>query len=201
MGKRLYIKIGNKIRKMAQSRGSKDKKIPPDKLYCEHLDWFDLGQKCINLIENGKTSPNSVKMLENFKMETCDKVENILTSTPLQSQSTEQVYGKVYAEMKTEEGNIIEYELDSGISSDYDSEREKEQISDENEEELVMKDENKIREVDNSLGNDIILENNKKLTACLMEEIAKCKQYKTRYTAAQKELETAEMTVKELTSI
>ena len=29
----------------------------------------------------------------------------------------------------------------------------------------------------------------------------KCKQYKTKYTAVQKELETAEITVKELTSV
>ena len=64
---------------MTQSRDDKEKNIPPDKIYREHLDWFDLGQKCINLIENGKTSQNSVQMPRNFKLKTCDKLEKILT--------------------------------------------------------------------------------------------------------------------------
>ena len=68
MGSKLCIKIGRKHRKMTQSRGSKDKRIPPDKLDCEQLDWFDLGEKCVNLIENSKTSQNSVKMPGNCKL-------------------------------------------------------------------------------------------------------------------------------------
>merc|ERR1711909_193624 len=103
-----------------------------------------------------------------------------LTSRPLQSQSKEQEYGKIYDEMKTQEVNMTQDELDSGISSDYDSAD---------------------SERENNPENDLILENNKKLTVCLMEEVEKCKQYKTKYTAVQKELETAEITVKELTSI
>ena len=75
---------------MAQSRGGEEKNIPPDKIYREHLDWFDLGQTCINLIENGKPSKNYVQMPRNFKMKTCDKLEDMLTSTPLQTPSTEQ---------------------------------------------------------------------------------------------------------------
>ena len=206
MGTKLCINIGGKLRKMTQSRGSKDKNIPPDKVFCEHLDWFDLGQTCVTLIETGRTSENSVKMPENCKLQTGDKLENMLTSRPLKSQSKEKEYGKIYDEMKTQEVNMTQYELDSGISSDYDSadsERENEKLSDEIqiESELVMTDENKISEVENSPENDLILENNKKLTACLMEEVEKCKQYKTKYSAVQKELETAEITVKELTSI
>merc|ERR1712179_451336 len=200
------INIGGKLRKMTQSRGSKDKNIPPDKVFCEHLDWFDLGQTCVTLIETGRTSQNSVKMPGNCKLQTGDKLENMLTSRPLQSQSKEQEYRKIDAEMKTQEVNMTQYELDSRISSDYDSadsERENENLSDEIqiESELVMKEENKIGEVENNPENDLILENNKKLTVCLMEEVEKCKQYKTKYTAVQKELETAELTVKELTSI
>ena len=74
---------------MAQSKDDKEENIPPDKIYRENLDWFDLGEKCINLIENGKTSNNSVQMPENFKVKTCDKLENMLTSKPLQNPSTE----------------------------------------------------------------------------------------------------------------
>ena len=47
---------------MTQSKHGKEENIPPDKIYRENLDWFDLGEKCINLIENGKNNNNSVQM-------------------------------------------------------------------------------------------------------------------------------------------
>ena len=67
---------------LAQQRGDEQKDIPPDKICEEYLDWFDLGQTCIRMIEIGKPTQNSGQMLTNFKMGTCDKLVNMLTSTP-----------------------------------------------------------------------------------------------------------------------
>ena len=116
------------MEEMAQSRGDEEKNIPPDKICKEYLDWFDLGQTCIRMIEIGKPT-------QNFKMKTCDKLENMLTSKPLQTPSIEQENENSDAEMKPEEEYLnIDYEIDSGINSDYDptdSDREKEKWSDE----------------------------------------------------------------------
>ena len=190
------------MEEMAQSRGDEEKNIPPDKICKEHLDWFDLGQTCIKMIENGKPTQNSVQMHKNFKMKTCDKLENMLTSTPLQTPSIEQKYENSDAEMKiVEEPLNIEYELDSGISSDYDSadsEREKEEWNDETRHE-IKECENNNREVDKNLeSNDIILEKNRKLTEALEIEMAKYKQFKSKYNSAQQELGTAEITVTQI---
>ena len=162
---------------MAQSRGGEEKNIPRDKIYREHLDWFDLGQTCINLNENGKTCQNLVQMPRNFKLKTCDKLESMLTSTHLQTPSTEQEYGKINAGMNPEEEPLnIEY-----------SEREKEEWNDETEHEIVKECENNNREVDKSLeSNEIIIENNKKLTQALEIEMAKYKQFRSKYNSAQK---------------
>ena len=36
---------------IVESRGDEQKNIPPDKMCEECLDWFDLGQTCIEIIE------------------------------------------------------------------------------------------------------------------------------------------------------
>ena len=191
---------------MIISKYEKEGNIPPDKMYRDNLDWFDLGKKCIDMIENCKYSNNSVQMPRDFKVNSCNKLENVLTQQPLQTKSTEQEYDKMNSEMNPEEvAKHIDYDLDSITSSGYESEeseRNEEQSSDEHEDEIVIECENKNREVDNNLeSNEIILENNKKLTEALREEMAKYKQFKTKYNAAQQELGTAEITVKEFTSI
>ena len=141
---------------MAQSRGSEEENIPPDKVGKEHLDWFDLDKRCIKLIENVKSTPNSGQMYKNFKMKTCNKLENMLSSTHLQTPNTGQVYENSYAEMKlVEEPLNIEYELDSGINSDYDStdsEKEKQEWSDAIEYNIVKECENNDRELDKKSG-------------------------------------------------
>ena len=113
---------------MTQSKHGIEENIPPDKIYRENLDWFDLGEKCIDMIENCKYSNNSVQMPRDFKINSCNKLENVLTSQPLQTTSKIKEYGKMNSEMNPEEGPLnIEYELDSVIISGYesaDSERE-----------------------------------------------------------------------------
>merc|ERR1711913_60838 len=120
------------------------------------------------------------------------------------TQNTGQEYEKSDPEMKPEPLNI-DYEIDSGINSDYDStdsEREKEKWSDETRYNIVKECENNNREVDKSLeSNEIILENNRKLIQALEIEMAKYKQFRSKYNSAQQELQTAEITVKELAAI
>ena len=41
--------------------------IPPDIIYRENLDWFDLGKKCINIIENCKKTLILCKCLTTSK--------------------------------------------------------------------------------------------------------------------------------------
>ena len=188
---------------MAQSRGDEQKNIPPGKMCEEYLDWFDLGQTCIKIIERGKPTQNSVKMPRDFKMKTGDGLGNMLSSKYLQ---TQQEYENSDAGMKPEEEPLnIDYELDSGINSDYDStdsEREKGEWSDETEYNIAKECENNNRELDKSLeSNEIILKNNKKLTQALEIEMAKYKQFKSKYNSAQQELQVAEITVKELAVI
>ena len=116
---------------MAESRGDEQKNIPPDKMCEECLDWFDLGQTCIKIIERGKPTQNSVKMPRDFKMKTGDSLGNVLPSKYSQTPSIEQEYENSDARMKPEEEPLnIDYELDSGITSDYDSDGEEEIWSD-----------------------------------------------------------------------
>merc|ERR1712121_271154 len=57
-----------------------------------------------------------------FKMKTGDSLGKVLPSKYLQTPSIEQQYEDSNAEMKPEEENLnIDYELDSGINSDYDT--------------------------------------------------------------------------------
>ena len=98
----------------------------------------------------------------------------------------------------------MEYELDSGISSGYestDSEGEKRELS-KIAEEIEQECENNHREVNKNLESDeTTLVNNEKLREALREEMAKYRKFRMKYNAGQTELGTAEMTVKELTSI
>merc|ERR1711874_405893 len=98
-----------------------------------------------------------------------------------------------------------DYEIDSGINSDYDStdsEIEKKNWSNETKYNIVKECENNNREVDKSLGrNETILENNRKLIQALEIEMAKYKQVRSKFNSAQQELQTAEITVKELAAI
>merc|ERR1711874_470656 len=83
-----------------------------------------------------------------------------------------------------------------------DSEREKEKWSNETRYNIVKECENNNREVDKSLeSNEIILENNRKLIQALEIEMAKYKQFRSKYNSAQQELQTAKITVKELAAI
>merc|ERR1711874_329929 len=210
---------------LAQQRGDEQKDIPPDKICEEYLDWFDLGQTCIKMIGIGKPNEDSGQMIENFKMETCDKLENMLItkpcdklenmltakpcdkldkmliSTPLKTPKTEQEYEKSDPEMKTKPMDS-DYEIDSGINSDYDStdsEIEKKNWSNETNYKIVKEGVNNNREVDKSLeSNETILENNRKLIQALEIEMAKYKQVRSKFNSAQQELQTAEITVKEL---
>merc|ERR1711874_323364 len=146
------------------------------------------------------------KHTQNFKMETCDKLENMLTSKPLQTPSIEQENVNSDAEMKPEEEYLkMDYEIDSGINSDYDStdsERERENWSNETKYNIVKECANNNRELDKSLeNNETILENNRKLIQALEIEMAKYKQFRSKYNSAQQELQPAEITVKELAAI
>ena len=137
---------------MAKSRGDEQKNIPPDKMFEEYLDWFGLGQTCIKMIEIGKPTQNSVKMPRDFKMETGDGLGNMLSSKYLQTPSIEQKYENSDAEMKPEEEPLnIDYELDSGINSDYDSDGEEEIWSDATEYYITKECENNNRELDKSI--------------------------------------------------
>ena len=69
---------------MARSRSDEKKNIPPDKMNGECLDWYDLGQTCMKIIERGKPTQNSVKMPSDFKMETADNLGKVLPSKYLQ---------------------------------------------------------------------------------------------------------------------
>merc|ERR1711874_625684 len=134
----------------------------------------------------------------------CDKLEKMLISTPLKTQKTEQEYEKSDPEMKTEPMDL-DYEIDSGINSDYDStdsEREKENWSNETKYNIVKECAHGNREVDKSLeSNETILENNRKLIQALEIEMAKYKQFRSKFNSAQQELQTVEITVKELAAI
>ena len=138
---------------MARSRGDEQKNIPPDKMCGESLDWFDLGQTCIEVIERGKPTQDSVKMPSDFKMETADNLGKVLPSKYLQTPSIEKEYENSDAEIKPEEENLnIGYELDSGINSDYDTDEQEEEIwSDAIEYYIVKECENNNSEVDRSI--------------------------------------------------
>merc|ERR1711874_293967 len=114
----------------------------------------------------------------------CDKLEKMLISTPLKTPKTEQEYEKSDHEMKTEPMDL-DYEIDSGINSDYDStdsEREKENWSNETNYNIVKECVNNNREVDKSLeSNETILENNRKLIQALEIEMAKYKQVRSKF--------------------
>merc|ERR1711874_30206 len=101
-------------------------------------------------IEIEKPNEDSGQMIENFKMETCDKLDKGLISTPLKTPGAEQEYERSDNEMKTEPMDS-DYEIDSGINSDYDStdsEREVEKCkkSLQNEKEDLTKERDKLSE-------------------------------------------------------
>merc|ERR1711874_150032 len=80
--------------------------------------------------------------------------------------------------------------------------REKENWSNETKYNIVKECGNNNREVDKSLGgNETILENNRKLILALEIEMAKYKKFRSKFNSAQQELETTEITVKELAAI
>ena len=112
---------------MAESRGDEQKNIPPDKMSEDSLDWFDLGQNCIEIIEKTKPTKNYVEM--DFKIKTGDSLVKVLPSKYLKTPGIELQYEDSNAEMKPEEENLnIDYELDSGINSDYDTDEQEEEI-------------------------------------------------------------------------
>ena len=136
---------------MTISEYGTEKDIPADKIYREKFDWFDLNNKCLDMIENFKDSKHYLQMSGDIKVHSCNKLENVLTQQSLQTPCTEQEYGKINAEMNPEKEPLnIEYELDSAMSSGYESEnseRDKEQLSDEPENEIVRECEDNYREV------------------------------------------------------
>ena len=150
------------------------------------------------MVEN-ENSSNQGQILSSCNVKTFTTVENEAISDWLKATDEENF---------SERNSVLDSEeLDSGISSmssGYES-------SDSGEErrELVVKKDKGIqvceilkKEVDETLeADEKVLESNEELRTALREQMARNKKVKMKYNAAEKELRTAEVTVKNITSI